>query len=666
MANIGATTAFYKVETSLTRANSEVSKSMERLATGKQNANAGDRSSYVAMADTFRLDFVGTKAGIKGASVTMGYLETGMRVLDSASALLSRLQELAVLGANDTNTTADHEAINLEAEAIADEFNRLMTTSTYKGRDVFTETAGSLYVAMGGRDQEMTFGIGTIDYSDMYVSEARTIAGATVTTPKAFGRAASTGLGNANALAANKTYVVTTALSDDTAGDGDEDQYDNGDATDAATLAELMAADTSAIFRGAATDDTAPVTSGDMLAGDVLLVDAEVVVGDMDATVQLKEVVTGDLAFVAGESYTIASLGGSDGVVDTTTATNFDDAAAIGRAVSGISSGDTLTVGQTFTVDVDASTAEMAHLNSLTEGITFIKVSDTLNDIDGPNKDGTFNLAHLPSDAVVARGMGTAAETGRSGASGLEADKTYIVRTVGTAGNYQDDAGNKGGDILAASSAVYRQNGGDTAITTGAITAGDVIVLDSAVTGLDAGMIIDEVNTSTTAFLAGQEYEIVSMGSSDGTVDISSFTADAAAIARASSDIADGATLVQGTKFTVDADASVTELAYLNALTEGMTFRMSSDTLTKDIEAMQGLINTARVQAGSQYAALESAVNYTTDLTAQYELGYNTVNDVNFSMETAHLAKNQILQQAATAMLAQANSGQQGLLQLIT
>ena len=132
MANIGATTAFYKVETSLTRANNEVSKSMERLATGKANANAGDRSSYVAMADTFRLDFVGTKAGIKGASVVMGYLETGMRVLDSASGLLSRLQELAVLGANDTNTTADHEAINLEAEAIADEFHRLMTTSNTK------------------------------------------------------------------------------------------------------------------------------------------------------------------------------------------------------------------------------------------------------------------------------------------------------------------------------------------------------------------------------------------------------------------------------------------------------------------------------------------------------------------------------------------------------
>ena len=61
MANIGAATAFYKVETSLTRANNEVSKSMERLATGKQNANAGDRSSYAAMADTFRLDYVSTR-----------------------------------------------------------------------------------------------------------------------------------------------------------------------------------------------------------------------------------------------------------------------------------------------------------------------------------------------------------------------------------------------------------------------------------------------------------------------------------------------------------------------------------------------------------------------------------------------------------------------------
>ena len=171
MANIGATTAFYKVETSLTRANNEVSKSMERLATGKQNATAGDRSSYQAMADTFRLDYVSTKAGIKGASVVMGYLETGLRTLDTASGILSRLKELAVLGANDSNTSEDLNAIDAEAEALGDEFHRLLSTAKYKGKDLFLASAGGEYVSIGGRDAEMTFGIKKIQYSNLYLHQ---------------------------------------------------------------------------------------------------------------------------------------------------------------------------------------------------------------------------------------------------------------------------------------------------------------------------------------------------------------------------------------------------------------------------------------------------------------------------------------------------------------
>ena len=151
------------------------------------------------------------------------------------------------------------------------------------------------------------------------------------------------------------------------------------------------------------------------------------------------------------------------------------------------------------------------------------------------------------------------------------------------------------------------------------------------------------------------------MGSSAG--DISVANSDAKDLAAATSLSADFTT---GATFTVNS-TDATLLARIAALTEGITFRRTSGTnaLTEDIEAVQAKVNTARVQAGSQYAALESALDYTTDLTAQYELGFNTVTDVNFSMETAHLAKNQILQQAATAMLAQANQGQQGLLQLI-
>ena len=393
MANIGATTAFYKVETSLTRANSEVSKSMERLATGKANANAGDRSSYVAMADTFRLDFVGTKAGIKGASVVMGYLETGMRVLDSASGLLSRLQELAVLGANDTNTEADALSINTEAEAIADEFHRLMSTSTYKGKDVFVAAAGGEYVSMGGRDAEMTFGLGKVNYSNMYLS----------------------------------TYLQYAADNNLAAAGDDNDKI----------IAAKQALDDLSANGGAA-------------------------------------------VIVAGVAYELT---------------------------------------------------------------TAMAAADANDDAD---------LTNFTAD-------------------------------------YTDAADNS--------------DDGATDFTTAA---------DDGVTG-------------------------------------------ARFVANASGKFAGGATVVKQ------------ENQLIFSATEGL-LHATPDTnlLTAQIEIVQARVNTARVQAGSQYAAIESAVNYTTDLTAQYELGYNTVNDVNFSMETAHLAKNQILQQAATAMLAQANQGQQGLLQLIS
>ena len=552
MANIGATTAFYKVETSLTRANSEVSKSMERLATGKQNANAGDRSSYAAMADTFRLDYVGTKAGIKGASVVMGYLETGMRVLDSAASLLARLQELAVLGANDTNSISDHEAINLEAEAIAQEFNRLMGSATYKGKDIFVDTAGSEYVSMGGRNAEMTFGIGKIDYTEVF--------GAT--------RTIDAGLPNAGQLM-NLTSMPSDAVVGPT-------------------------------FTGA------------------------------NAT-----------TLTAGKIYEITTL-----------PTNAADLAAY-KAVL-------LAAGNT-TLQLESE---------VVVGSTFEVTSDT--DLQ-----------------IFAAEYGKAATTGIDQSGSLDAGKTYIV-SVPPAANLDYDAAGDVGPLHDATSAVYRgdDSAGSAIANTLDMEIGDVLVVDTNVASsafnAEAAIRLREVVTGDSAFVAGQEYEIVSMGTSNGVVDIDNFSLtqtgthslDASAIGRAVTAIGNGDTLTVGTTFTVDADASVAELAGLNALTQGMTFKQTTTTdaafreidasqITRNIEAVQKKINTARVQAGSQYAALESAVIYTTDLTAQYELGYNTVHDVNFSMETAHLAKNQILQQAATAMLAQANQGQQGLLQLI-
>ena len=572
MANIGATTAFYKVETSLTRANNEVSKSMERLATGKQNANAGDRSSYVAMSDTFRLDYVGTKAGIKGASVAMGYLETGMRVLDSASSLLSRLQELAVLGANNTNTDADNEAINLEAEAIADELNRLLTTSTYKGKDVFVTNANDQEIALGGRGSEMTFGIGTITgqsgYSGLYTSNTTVV-------------------GEPNAGESfNLAHLPSDAVVAKEYGNNA-----NSEATVVSTALTLEA-DKKYVLRSVDTTDEIDLTD---------------TTNDLSATTLLTGVLQGK-----------ATLTDRAGTAVSTTGT--------------LSEGDFITVS---------------------EDVTLTKASAT-----GP-VTAISNIAETLSTATA--GVQTLAVNGGSGSS-MTVDVTFKAD-----GSVMNIAINNAGDD-------YKTT--DTGLT---ISATQIAGASAGTISFDISTISTttpiyaEVNTSATAFQSGETYVIQTMGSSSGTINTASD--DAAFIAAAFTDVNGNAlsgTLSVGQKIKMAAVGDTTtvtvtqkHLDAANALIQGMTFTKSTDTLTSKIEAVQALVNRARVEAGSQYAALESAVSYTTDLTAQYELGFNTVNDVNFSAETAHLAKNQILQQAATAMLAQANSGQQGLLQLI-
>ena len=44
-----------------------------------------------------------------------------------------------------------------------------MSTSTHKGKNIFVDTAGGEYVSMGGRDAEMTFGLGKVEYQEMYI-----------------------------------------------------------------------------------------------------------------------------------------------------------------------------------------------------------------------------------------------------------------------------------------------------------------------------------------------------------------------------------------------------------------------------------------------------------------------------------------------------------------
>ncbi len=66
-------------------------------------------------------------------------------------------------------------------------------------------------------------------------------------------------------------------------------------------------------------------------------------------------------------------------------------------------------------------------------------------------------------------------------------------------------------------------------------------------------------------------------------------------------------------------------------------------------------LDTQRGKLGALQNQMEYAVNNITELSANLSAARSRVIDTDYAAETAQLTKGQILQQAATAMLAQAN-----------
>jgi flagellin len=77
-------------------------------------------------------------------------------------------------------------------------------------------------------------------------------------------------------------------------------------------------------------------------------------------------------------------------------------------------------------------------------------------------------------------------------------------------------------------------------------------------------------------------------------------------------------------------------------------------------------VSTARANMGAVQSRLESASSNLTSTITNLTDAKSRIEDADFSEESTALAKNQILTQASTAMLAQANQSQQGVLKLLS
>ena len=108
-----------------------------------------------------------------------------------------------------------------------------------------------------------------------------------------------------------------------------------------------------------------------------------------------------------------------------------------------------------------------------------------------------------------------------------------------------------------------------------------------------------------------------------------------------------------------------------NALATGPVALAGSDVGSGSPEAalallrLKSTVDTMNITAGNLYNKVSNIMSHMGSLDAGYQLDVASKMDVNFAGETTELAKGQILAQAGTAMLAQANAQGQGMLALL-
>ena len=234
---------------------------------------------------------------------------------------------------------------------------------------------------------------------------------------------------------------------------------------------------------------------------------------------------------------------------------------------------------------------------------------------------------------------------------------------------------------------------GTISFTINGEASGDIVVADTA----DLRAVRDAINT-----ISGASGVTASMGSDNGTLLLTSLTGESIALGNFTNSNANETIEF----YSLDADDAVVDTATLTGggatdsgaargyvtLTSAQAFSFVATTGTDVTDATASLsnvasvnittstgaasaitaidgainkINTARADLGAVSNRLDNTISNLTNITTNVASSQSRIQDADFAAESTNLAKAQILQQAATAMLAQANASKQGVLSLL-
>ncbi len=116
---------------------------------------------------------------------------------------------------------------------------------------------------------------------------------------------------------------------------------------------------------------------------------------------------------------------------------------------------------------------------------------------------------------------------------------------------------------------------------------------------------------------------------------------------------------------TVDLTSKAIDATNVSATALDVTSTTAAATTITNVDSALDEVNATRATLGAGQNRLESAISNLTSITTNLSDARSRIMDTDYSAETTALAKAQILSQASTAMLAQANQSQQNVLSLL-
>ena len=292
------------------------------------------------------------------------------------------------------------------------------------------------------------------------------------------------------------------------------------------------------------------------------------------------------------------------------------------------------------TNDSDDRTALQAEFDALTTEIDRIAANTTWAGQVLLNGAGSLGTVHTTADTTKAFNFHVGAEN---------AGATDTV-TATISGMDATSLGVKGSDLVVTLDTEVEAGTGKITIsndTTAGNTTYSTITVEIASAGTDVlGFAIDGTNISVTNHATDGYSELVA-GNAEQIKDAVQAKID-------DGTLAGYAVSVSAAVVTITKSGAISLSSNANA----QAAIASIDTAIKDV-------NTQRSTLGALTNRLDSTIANLTNISNNLAAGKGRIEDADFASETTNLAKAQILQQASTAMLAQANASKQNVLSLL-